>query len=100
MSNLQIYNTPTGKRAVYYHTNWSGYGRNFQVKDIPECVTDISYAFWNVNADGSIITGDSWADTDKRYTGADGVPPADTWNDATGMFGNFGQLKKLRDSGR
>jgi hypothetical protein len=29
----------------------------------------------------------------KRFT-TDGVQPLDTWNDTTGMFGNFGQLKK------
>ena len=58
MSNLQIFSTPTGKRAIYYHTNWSCYGRNFQVANIHENVTDIAYAFWNINADGTIITGD------------------------------------------
>jgi chitinase len=99
MSNLKIFNTPTGKRAIYYHTSWSGYARNFQVKDIPECVTDIAYAFWNVNQDGTISTMDDWADLSKRFT-TDGIQPLDTWNDTTGMFGNFGQLKKLRDSGR
>jgi len=97
--NVQPFTTPTGKKAIYYHTNWSTYGRNFQVKDIPECVTDIAYAFWNVNPDGTIVTGDSWADTDKRFTSG-GVEPQDTWNDTTGMFGNFGQFKKLLDSGR
>lgn len=100
MSNLKVFNTITGKKAVYYHTSWSGYARKFQVKDVPECVNDIAYAFWNVSADGSIITNDAWADTDKRFTDADSVSPPDTWNDATGMFGNFGQFKKLRDSGR
>lgn len=100
MSNIKIFNTPTGKKAVYYHTSWSCYGRNFQIKDIPDCVTDIAYAFWNVNADGSISTLDAWADTDKRYTGTDGVQPPDNWNDNSGLYGNFGQFKKLRDSGR
>jgi chitinase len=97
MSNLQIFPTPTGKRAIYYHTNWSCYARNFQVKDIPDGVMDIAYAFWNVNPDGSIVTGDAWADTDKRFTAGDGVSPSES---DTGMFGNFGQFKKLRDSGR
>jgi len=91
----------TGKRAIYYHTNWSCYGRNYQVKDIPSHVHDIAYAFYNINADGMIVTGDSWADTDKRYTGGDGVAPPDSWNDSSSSyFGNFGQLKKLKDSGR
>ena len=102
MSNLQVFDTPTGKRAIYYHANWSCYGRNFQVKDIPEDVVDIAYAFWDIKPDGTIVTGDSWADYDKRYTGNDSLQPPDTWNDTTTntFFGNFGQFKKLRDSNR
>lgn len=96
-----IFNTPTGKRAIYYHTSWSNYGRDFQVKDIPEGVVDISYAFWDVNPDGTIKTGDAWADTDKRYTDSSkGVEPLDSWNTESPFYGNFGQFKKLKDSGR
>jgi len=96
------FNTPTGKRAVFYHCNWSGYARNFQVKDIPESVMDIAYAFWNVLPDGTIQSTDTWADTDKRYTGADSVSPPDTWVDepAKPYYGNFGQFQKLLDNGR
>ena len=94
------FNTITSKRAIYYHTSWSNYARNFQVKDIPEDVMDISYAFWDVKSDGSIVTLDSWADTDKRYV-ASGVEPLDNWNDTKSIFfGNFGQFKKLLDSGK
>jgi chitinase len=98
---MSRHDTPTGKRVIYYHTNWSCYARNFQVKDIPNDVTDIAYAFWDVNADGSICSRDVWADTDKRYTNAaDSIPPPDDWNNPVGLFGNFGQFKKLLDSGR
>ena len=93
-------NYTSSKKAIYYHTNWSCYARNFQIKDIPLEVKDISYAFWNVNADGSVVTGDAWADTDKRYVGNEGVQPPDTWNDNNGIYGNFGQIKKIQDSGR
>ena len=97
---LEIFNTPTGKRAIYYHTNWSGYARDYQVNDLPESVMDISYAFWDVTPTGGIVSTDPWADFDKRFTSG-GVPPQDTWNDSgSGMYGNFNQLKKLRDSGR
>lgn len=100
-SNTKRVNTLTGKRAIYYHTNWAGYNRNFQVKDIPDYVTDIAYAFYNVDSNGNIISGDTWADTDKRYIGVDSVIPPDTWNNNTNNFyGNFGQFKKLLDSGR
>jgi chitinase len=95
-----MYNTITGKRAIYYHTSWSNYGRNYQVKDIPENVIDIAYAFWDVKSDGSIITLDSWADIDKRYV-ANGVEPLDNWNDTNSNFyGNFGQFKKMLDKKR
>ncbi len=95
------HNTPTGKRAIYYHCNWSCYARNYQVKDIPEDVVDIAYAFYNLDSSGNIQTGDSWADTDKRYIGSDGIPPADSWNDnSTSFFGNFGQFRKIKQSGR
>lgn len=93
--------TPTGpkKRCIYYHANWSMYARNYQIKDIPEQVTDISYAFFNLNPDGTVIQGDSWADTEKRIT--DGVAPQDSWNDpGVGFYGNFGQIKKIQNSGR
>lgn len=95
-----MYNTITGKRAIYYHTSWSNYGRNYQVKDIPEDVVDIAYAFWDVKSDGSIVTLDSWADIDKRYV-ANGLEPLDNWNDTNSTFyGNFGQFKKLLDKKR
>ena len=99
--STQIFNTPTGKRAIYYHTNWSCYGRNFQVKDIPiDSVVDIAYSFYNLSADGTVFTGDAWADTDKRYTDSTGVLPLDSWNDTGNSFyGNFGQFKKLKDAG-
>jgi chitinase len=97
-----MFNTPTGKRAIYYHTNWACYGRNYQVKDIPQDVVDIAYAFYNLDSLGNVISGDSWADTDKRYIGADSVSPPDSWNDTSSsqFFGNLGQFQKLKNSGR
>jgi chitinase len=95
--------TKTGKRAIYFHAGWSTYARNFQVKDIPDDVIDIYYAFFNVNSDGVVCSGDAWADYDKRFTGTDGVDPPDTWDeDTTGttFYGNFGQFKKLKEKGR
>jgi chitinase len=96
------HNTPTGKRAIYYFCNWSCYARNYQVKDIPEDVMDIAYAFYNLDSSGNVLTGDSWADTEKRYIGVDSVHPPDSWNDnnTNSFYGNFGQLKKVINSGR
>jgi chitinase len=93
--------TVTGKRAIYFHTAWSTYDRNFQVKDIPEGVVDLYYAFFHVDAQGNVFSNDAWADYDKRFTGEDSVHPPDTWDEGGSPFyGNFGQFKKLRDQGR
>jgi len=102
MSTTRVFDTPTKKRAIYYHTNWATYGRNYQVKDIPSDVMDIAYAFFNVDQNGKVFSGDSWADFDKRYTGIDSVQPPDTWNpsDSASFWGNLGQIKKLLDAGR
>src|ERR1700737_1055156 len=53
------------KKAILYHTNWANYARNFQVKDIPiEGVTDIAYAFFNLQDSGNgqweIVSGDRY----------------------------------------
>ena len=78
--------TPSGKKAIYYYTQWSTYGRNFQVADIPEDVIDIAYAFWNINSDGTIISADSYADTGKVFP--------------DGGNGNFGEFQKILATGR
>jgi chitinase len=101
-----IFKWPSDKKLIVYHTNWSTYGRNYQVKDIPiEYISDINYAFYDLrqNTNGNYIptTGDAWADTDQRFTDASkGLRPLDNWNTPEGaMYGNFGQFQKLRDSG-
>ncbi len=91
--------------VLYYFAQWGVYGRDYQVADIPiDKVPSIAYAFYDVkqNAAGFWVpaTIDSWADTDKRYT-TEGVAPLDTWNDPPGgLYGNFGQFKKLKDAGK
>jgi len=90
----------TERRAIYFHCAWSTYQRNVQVKDIPKDVTDICYAFWGVDKDGNIYSLDSWGDLEKRFVGVDGVSPPDSWNDVQPYYGNFGQFRKLKQSGR
>jgi chitinase len=94
--------TPTGKRAIYYFTSWCGYAPNYHVKDIPTEASDIAYAFWNVLPDGSVVTGDAWADVDKRFTETGDLLPLDTWseNPVDRFYGNFSQFQKLQQSGR
>jgi chitinase len=95
LSNIN-YNTPTGKKSILFHTNWSTYGRNFQVSDIPKDVMDIYYCFGDVEANGNVISRDAYSDTDKRYTDS-GIQPFDSWNDDNkGVYGNLGQFKKLK----
>lgn len=91
--------------VVVYHTNWSTYGRNFQVKDLPmDAITTLSYAFFNLSevrpGEWEIVSGDTYSDFDKRFTGSDSVQPPDSWNETAPYYGNFGQLRKLRQQGK
>lgn len=89
-----------------YHTNWSMYQRNFQVKDLDvDKIDTISYAFMNItlNNDGHYIisSGDAWADFDRRFIESNlSVPPTDNYQDNTGPFGNIGQFTKLKKMGK
>ncbi|KAI8809174.1 glycoside hydrolase [Cladochytrium replicatum] len=97
---------PSGKKLIIYHANWSCYGRNFQVKDIPiDYISDLNYAFWDLRDDpthpGLLVptTPDAWADVDKRYTEAkDAVTPLDSWDESNPKpyYGNFGQFLNLK----
>lgn len=87
---------PTGKRAIYYHTSWSMYDRDYQVRDLPiDDITDIAYAFYNVDSDGTVRTGDPWSDHQNPLVGK-GVEPQNVSQD----LGNFGQFMKLRKAGK
>ncbi|KAJ3410551.1 hypothetical protein HDV05_003653 [Chytridiales sp. JEL 0842] len=103
MAESAVHEWPSGKKVIFYHTNWACYGRNFQVKDLPiQHITDINYAFLDLrpNDSGLLVPtiSDAWADIDKRYTNVgEGVEPADTWNEDASYFGNFGQFMKLKN---
>lgn len=90
------------KKAIYYHTSWCGYTKNYQISDIPDCVLDIAYGCWFVDNKGNITSTDTWADIDKRFITDKFVYPADSWNnnkidyENDNLFGNFGQFKKLK----
>lgn len=105
MSARPFVKTPTGKNAIYYHSSWSNYGRNYQVKDLPiDNLTDVSYAFFNVLASTSgsgfmTASGDSWADFDNPYIGK-GVEPQNNWSSPPSDLGNFGQFHKLLSQGK
>ncbi len=89
--------------VISYATSWAMYGRNYQVADMPiDSMRTIVYAFENFDAQGNLIVGDSYADTEKRYT-QNGVLPLDNWNDPpkpNQVYGQFGQYQKLKAQGK
>ncbi|KAJ3391261.1 hypothetical protein HDU92_009121 [Lobulomyces angularis] len=96
------------KKLIVYHTNWSMYGRNYHVSNLPiDKITDINYAFLDLKQSDAYenffvpTLSDPWSDVDKRYTDDTSVPPPDTWNDDNSFpFGNFGQFVKLKKLGK
>ena len=86
-------------RVVAYFTDWSVYGRDFQVRDVETSgaagrLTHLVYAFGKVT-DGTCTSGDAWADHRKPVPAADSVDGvADTPGQV--LRGNFGQLRKLK----
>ncbi|KOS22803.1 Chitinase 1 [Escovopsis weberi] len=80
--------------AVYF-TNWGIYGRNFQPADlVASDVTHVLYSFMNVRSDGTVFTGDSYADLEKHY--AD-----DSWNDVGhNAYGCVKQFYKIKQANR
>jgi len=100
------------RKAIFYHQQWDTYGgtandgsvlpgsvdasganiataggRNFQIADIPDDVTDIAYAFWWVDALGNVGSGDDAADHEKP------VPP-NFWPDASVLQQNMQPFMK------
>jgi chitinase len=82
--------------SVAYFTSWSIYARSFNIWDInPTGLTHINYAFANI-ANGQLVLGDSWADTDKVNT-----DQGDSWSDPTDyLHGNLYQLFRLKQANR
>lgn len=79
---------PPSKKIVAYYPSWATYDRNYQVADIDaEKISHINYAFANI-ANGEIVLGDAYADTDKFF-------PGDCWDPGC-KRGNFNQLQKLK----
>ncbi|KAM5356083.1 hypothetical protein ACJ41O_002729 [Fusarium nematophilum] len=84
-----------GKRNILYFTNWGIYRADFQPAQIPaNDITHVLYSFLDIGQDGTVKTGDSWADTDKHY-------PGDSWNDVgNNVYGCVKQLYLLKKKHR
>lgn len=94
------YKSPSGKQATYYFAAWGVYGRNYLVKNLPiDKITDVAYAFFNIDASGKIYSGDSWADLENPFVGK-GVDPQNTWESPKSDLGNLGQFRKLIKAGK
>jgi len=95
-----------GFRKVAYFTQWGIYGREFYVKTVDTSgqaakLTNIHYAFGNVNESGrcfeanSLGVGDAWADYQRRFDASLSVNGVgDQFNQP--LAGNFYQLKLLK----
>ncbi|KAG5458524.1 MAG: glycoside hydrolase superfamily, partial [Olpidium bornovanus] len=71
------------------------YARNYQVFDVDATkLTHIFYAFFNLQPDGNVVNGDSYADFEKHF-------PTDSWNDqGKNVYGNVKQLFELKKANR
>ncbi|MDA4845134.1 glycosyl hydrolase family 18 protein [Hoeflea poritis] len=80
-----------------YFPEWGIYGRDFNVADVEaDKITNLIYAFVNVNDQFEIQLHDPWAATDKAFPAEDSVDGvADTWDQA--IAGNFNQLAELKE---
>ncbi len=95
------FTSPTGKQAIYYHTSWACYDRKFYPKNLPiDKLTDIAYAFFNVDATGRVFSGDEWSDYQMPFNGpGEGVAPQNAWDSPPDQLGQLGQFLKLKKQG-
>lgn len=89
-----------GRKVIGYFTNWSGYDRDYHVKDIvtsgaADKLTHLMYAFGNVQG-GRCTVGDSWADYERPYTAEESVDGVADSSDPDALRGNLNQLRKLK----
>ncbi|MDO6427270.1 glycosyl hydrolase family 18 protein [Thalassotalea sp. 1_MG-2023] len=73
---------------IGYYSQWSIYSPNIHIRDLPtHLMTHLVYKSADLTKDGEVILGDSYADIEFLYPGADR-------NDR--FLGSFGQLEKVK----
>ncbi|MBB5955064.1 chitinase [Saccharothrix tamanrassetensis] len=87
-------------RTVGYYTNWSGYDRNFLVKDLvtngtAPRLTHLNYAFGFLDQGGKCVSSDPWADYQRPF-GAEQSVSGKADDPAQPLLGNLNQLKQLK----
>ncbi|KEY64570.1 hypothetical protein S7711_03634 [Stachybotrys chartarum IBT 7711] len=87
---------PDGVQNAVFFTNWGIYARDYQVTDLPASeVTHVAYAFINFGPNGTLFSGDTWADVERPS--ATDTPANDT---SLNAYGNVKQLYQLKKSNR
>mgnify|MGYP001392269773 CR=1 FL=1 len=63
----QYHETSTGKKFAMYYANWGIYARGYPPSSVPiDYVPELAYAFFDVKQNGEVVSGDAWADFEKR----------------------------------
>ena len=100
-ADVEVGHANKGKtRTVGYYTQWSGYDRNFLVRNLvangtaPK-LTHLNYAFGFLDEQGSCVSSDPWADYQRPFTAEQSVSGT---ADVAGqpLSGNLNQLKQLK----
>lgn len=100
-ADVEVGHANKGKtRTVGYYTQWSGYDRNFLVRNLvangtaPK-LTHLNYAFGFLDEQGGCVSSDPWADFQRPFTAEQSV---DGTADVAGqpISGNLNQLKQLK----
>ena len=91
---LKIYKRRSMRSKTFVHVS-HGILINYFVKDLPiDNITDIAYAFFNIDETGKTYSGDPWADFDQTFIGK-GVEPQNTWDSPPEDLGIIGQFCPL-----
>ncbi|KYK55524.1 endochitinase [Drechmeria coniospora] len=73
-------NTTKGLKNALYFTNWGIYARNYLPSMIPvDKITHLLYAFAGVDANGTVISIDPWADEQKQLNDTSSMPGSNVY---------------------